>query len=219
MEEFNMSNFKMLPPLLWGLFPELSGGRWGEININEIAIDLVGLLGLDKLENNPFLDPYYCDRWKEFILKVKGLDYAYGGYMEDRSVVWHGHYMQPGHFLHLGVDYYVPVNTPVHLPTRAKLVYSLKDGDEAGGWGGMMIFQWLHGYFLMAHLKDIMEDVGKTYEQKDVVALIAEPARNGGWSPHLHLQCSPKDMTTVDGYWKHYDGIEQDFPNPDLLPW
>lgn len=204
--------------LIKGLFPNLKG-KWGEINLNEIAKDLSGLLSpmLDQ-DENPFLDPDVCENWKNFIHKVKGIDYSFGGYMEDRSVVWSGHYHEPGHVTHLGVDFYVPEGSLVFLPVEAELISSEVDEDQNGGWGGKLVFRWKHGYFILAHLKGIITAT-QDYGVGRVVGVIAEPEKNGNWSPHLHLQCMTTYNPSVDGYAKYYDGIEKDFPNPLTLRW
>lgn len=207
------------PPILGKLlFPQLHG-VWGEVNLNDIAIDLTRLLGVKESDANPFLDPHYCDLWKEFLHKMMRVDYSWGGYMEDRSTLWRGHYHFPGRFTHLGIDFYVPLGTAVHLPTRATLVESVIDNDRHGGWGGKVVFKVGDWYFLLAHLKDLADGVGKEYSASAVVGSVAEPERNGGWSPHLHVQCMRKHELTVDGYAANYDGIERDFPDPTSMNW
>lgn len=216
------------------LFPQLRKARWGQVNINELAVDVNELLGplfeAAKLDNNPFLDPDTCEKWKNFIHKVKGVEYSWGGYMEDRGVVWKGHYHDEGATMHVGVDYYVPTNTQVMLPVdNCKLVDVLNDPDQWGGWGGKLVFEWGKGYIILAHLKDMVGEVGKVFRQGDQVGVIAESTKNGGWSPHLHVQCVTKlkDDTAnalqfalaVDGYLRFYDGIEKDFPDPTLTLW
>ena len=206
------------------LFPQLRKARWGQININELAVDVNELLGplfeAADLDNNPFLDPETCEKWKNFIHKVKGVEYSWGGYMEDRGVVWKGHYHDEGATMHVGVDYYVPTGTPVMLPVdNCKLVECLNDPDQWGGWGGKLVFEWSRGYFILAHLKNMVNEIGKVYRVGEQVAVIAEADCNGGWSPHLHVQCMLKHDPDVDGYLRNYEGIENDFPDPTLTLW
>lgn len=189
-------------------------GKWGYINLNEIATDLSVLLGLQLEHENPFLDPGTCEDWKNFIHKVKGIQYSYGGWMEDRSVVWTGHYHEKDHVLHLGTDFYVPEGTPVYLPSQGTLVHSFVDTDQNGGWGGKLIFRIGDRYAVFGHLTDIVSEIGLTYGAGMMVGKIAGADKNGGWNPHLHLQVMTKFDPNVDGYAKKYDGIELDFPNP-----
>ena len=203
------------------LFPELASGRWGVINLNEIAEDLVPLvMPLMDQPKNPFLDPEYCEGWKNFVHKIKGLDYSEGGYLEDRSTVWDGHYHEDGSVWHLGVDFYVPADIPVHLPCAAKLVHVFVDPDQRGGWGGKLIFQREDGlYFILGHLHMVTRKIGEDFPKGAVVGMIGPSFCNGGWSPHLHVQCMTKLEPDVDGYGALYDGIEKDFPDPLTVNW
>lgn len=204
-------------PILRAMFPTLKGS-WGTLNLEEIARDLMALLGLNDKSPNPFLNPHYCEAWKNFLLKIKGVDYAWGGYMEDRSAVWRGSYLEAGCAHHVGVDYYVALGTPLYVPRRAKLIHSVMDQDQEGGWGGKLTFEWEGGYFMLAHLDNIVTDVGRVYENEQV-ATIGSPEVNGGWSPHLHLQCMREPWFEVDGYMKLYDEIEKDYPDPMTIDW
>lgn len=198
--------------LIERLFPQLQMAQWGEVNINDVACDALKLIGpLLEPGQNPFLKAEICEQWKNFVHKLMKVDYSWGGYMEDRSVVWAGHYHEPGATVHCGVDYYVPTGTKIHMPVKAKLVKSEYDLDRNGGWGGKLIFQWEKGYIILAHLKEIVSDE-KEYQAGEVVGIVAEPEINGGWSPHLHVQCCNK--TDVDGYCRRYNEMEKDFPDP-----
>jgi hypothetical protein len=207
--------------LVQQLFPRLTG-KWGTINLNDLAIHLQPLLApLMSQPTNPFLDPKYCEKWKEFIHYVKGIDYSWGGYMEDRAVAWAGHYHEKGATMHAGVDFYVPAGSRVHCPVTAKLVHSAIDEDKNGGWGGFMVFQYEDEHFILAHLRDLRTEVGSTFGPRDEVGIVAEDDCNGGWSPHLHLQrVKSRDLDfvlSVDGYLRPYEGIMKDFPDPQEL--
>jgi hypothetical protein len=210
--------FHSKPDIAYFLFPELFG-KWGEINLNEIASDFADLLGpYGPPELNPFLDPHHCTKFKDFVAKVKGVDYLWGGYGEDRSFMWHGSYILEGQGFHRGVDFFVPQGSKVCLPTAAKLVHASYDPDQDIGWGGKLIFQWLHGYFIMGHLKNTVQEIGKTYRLQEFVGEVAEPELNGGTSPHLHLQCMVNYDENADGYGAALN-LEMEFPNPLTQPW
>jgi peptidoglycan LD-endopeptidase LytH len=195
------------------------GGRWAKININEVAVNLNALLGLPAEGENPFLDPGMCQNWQDFVLKITDAKYLYGGYMEDRSVVWRGHYHQPGHTIHLGVDFYVPAGTKVHMPCAGNLCHSFQDPDQNGGWGGKLIFRIGKIYLVLGHLTDIVSDIGVTCFEGTVVGSVADHTINGGWSPHLHVQLMTKYDPDVDGYAAMYEDIKRDFPNPNSIVW
>lgn len=202
------------PVLIFRLFPELINARWGYLNANEMAKDICTALDVDSTKSNLFLDPYLAERWLNFIHKIKEIQYSWGGWLEDRSVLWSGHYQKPGECVHLGIDVNVPVGTPVYMPINGKLVHSFNDPDQNGGWGGKLIFQYKGGYLVLGHLDEIPNDLDADYEQGKKVGVIAKTERNGGWFPHLHVQTMRKFDPDVDGYSAYYTGIEKAFPNP-----
>lgn len=217
-------------------FPKMEG-EWGFVDFNKVATEFQELISpikaldaADWREQNLLLDPYVAGAVAKFVRKIKGIDYCFGGYMEDRSALWEGHYMKPGEVTHLGVDLGVPAITSdghdvyVHLPVEAKLVHSFLDPDQDGGWGGKLIFEYKNcdvigddeepRYLVLGHLKRIVTDIGTVYPTDAIVGRIAETSCNGGWSPHLHVQCMTKLVPDIDGYGPHYEGIENDFPDP-----
>jgi hypothetical protein len=215
-----MYNNTTPPYMVNTLFPDLMGKvKWGHFNLNQIAAGFAQLISLGGPEGNLFKSHSFHSKVIDLICKIKEVDCLWGGYLEDRSVLWNDTYMKPGDAFHLGVDFFVPVNTRVCLPTSAILVESSVSEDMDIGWGGKLVFRWLHGYFVLGHLKDLAVGIGNTYRAGEQVALIAEPEKNGGTPPHLHLQCMKFYDKDVDGYGPMYKGIEADFPDPLNLPW
>lgn len=196
------------------MFPQLQG-EWGGINVNDLAVKVRQLIDplLDQ-PCNPFLDPDQADGWIMLAQDLMGVDYTYGGWLEDRAVLWEGHYMKPGETVHLGVDFNVEAGLEVHMPVEGILKYSFHDPDQNGGWGGKLVFEIEDGYLIFGHLKNIVADVGRKYLPGEVVGVIAEKECNGGWGPHLHVQRMRKYQPDVDGYGRFYEGIEEDFPDP-----
>lgn len=199
------------------LFPELEDS-WKYLNLGELAKEVVS-------DNNPLLNPENCAIWVEEVHVKNNTKYSYGGYLEDRSILWKGHYHKPGHAIHLGIDYNVPAGTLVHMPCDGLLIYSNLDEDQNGGWGGKLIFDTEDKncpFLILGHLSDI-PTIGKIFKKGDVVGKIANYPYNGNWFPHLHVQTAScfkingVDVTSVDGYSNLYEGIEKDFPNPELL--
>lgn len=192
------------------LFPNLKG-KWGNVDLDVLARNIQKLIDTD---TNPFIVPEKMGAWIKFIHNLMNIDYSYGGYLENRSNLWKGHYHEAGKTIHLGVDINVPANTPVSLPCRGILVESSHDPDQNGGWGGKVTFE-CKGFFLtLAHMEKIVKDIGTEYKAGAVVGLVAEPNKNGGWYEHLHVQCSKQFDKERDGYSDLYYGIEVDFPNP-----
>lgn len=199
------------------LFPTLVG-KWGHVNFNEEAL---------AIEADPaILDEKSSGHWVEQIHKGRGIDYSYGGYMEDRAFLMRGQYQKPGETWHLGIDYTVPQDTPVHIPVDAKLRSFGMDPDQFGGWGGKAIFETRLGYLIFGHLEKA--EVKSEYKAGDFISTIAGFDRNGGWFPHLHVQAVVNQIQSgpisrslnphlVDGYSALYTGIEIDFPRPDAM--
>lgn len=205
------------------LFPSLADLRWGYVNFGEMApFPIEG-------QPNPLLDPDHCADWVQRIHTGLDIDCSYGGYMEDRSRLWHGHYMKPGSTWHLGIDYNVPAGTPVCLPMDAIQVSGLTDFDQNGGWGGKIFVKTDKATIIFGHLErlivggnpsPILRILDREAKPGDVVGYVADSTKNGGWFPHLHVQFCAQDALhqalTVDGYSHLYAGIDRDFPRPTL---
>ncbi len=213
------------------MFPSLKG-KWGGIDLNEC----VKSFGVDASEPNPLLDPVVQGEYLSQMHQKMRVDYSYGGYLEDRSTLWRGHYMSPDTMVHLGIDYNVPVGTEVCLPHGGDIVYIGMEDIDNGGWGGRMDFKsrTLPVYFIIGHLDPdsiLQFHPSKKqrrwfggYPQHHVLALVGDSGFNGGWFPHIHLQCVAKeeyeshiDPMEIDGYGKMTDTLRTKFPDPNLL--
>ena len=186
---------------------------WVPINLNELA----KIIAPNIIEKNPFLNAQWVDDLLGAIqLPCKTHTCTYGGFLEDRSHLWRGHYFKNG-AIHLGVDINAPQNVNVVLPCDGKLVESFQDPDQDGGWGGKLTFD-CNGFFLtFGHLDGILtaDNIGKTFNAGDDIGLVATRKRNGGWYQHLHVQASKIFDPNRDGYAETlYDGIEKDFFDP-----
>lgn len=203
-------------------------GKWKHINFNEKAAEIA--INSEPSEDNPFLDPKICETLVKGLHVAEGIDYSYGGWMEDRSILWKGHYHKEGHTVHLGVDYNVPAGTKVHAPFDCTVIHSWVDPDQNGGWGGRLILDVGDKHFEMAfilgHLTHDLPKVGDKFKAGDVIGIVANYPDNGNWFPHLHVQCVdpmllvllPTDKWhTIDGYDKYDDELAKDYPDPELL--
>lgn len=195
------------------LFPTLTG-KWlsAPVNFNALAKEL-----LPKEGDNPALSPEWCIEWmKGFYANLK-VDYCFGGYMEDRADLWRGHYHMEGRTIHVGVDYNVPAWTPVYLPSKGTLVLLEKCPDQAGGWGGRAIYEMGGLYVMFAHLMHLQGMIDVEYDEKHIVGFVGTPDVNGGWYPHLHVQCMRTYNVAVDGYLAKFDDMEREYPNPEEI--
>jgi hypothetical protein len=207
------------------MFPSLKG-TWGNLE----DLNLYSAILLEEITGGNLIDPAKQIGLINLIHTIKNVDYTYGGYLEDRKDLFREHYHKPGHTIHLGVDFNVPEDTPVHIPVDCKLVDYDNDPDQFGGWGGWMIFQAENGlYYILGHLKHRCYSLAckdrPSFKAGQYIGEVAGPEQNGNWFPHLHLQCMKKWVTRThtlrspmfDGYSHRYDEIETDFPHPTKL--
>ncbi len=195
--------------------------RWGEVNLNTLAAQTVGFVS-----PNPLIDPSFCEQWVETQTKKLDLDHTWGGYGEDRSCLWNGHYLPPGHLVHLGVDLNVPINTPVHMPVAGVVAFVEANTDLGGGWGGWVVVKLNNAVgpiaaLLFGHLAHAsLPALGAVLAQGDVVGRVGRKSENGGWFPHLHLQALSLEAFEyyMDGRMEELDGyapkLSDWFPDP-----
>ena len=195
------------------LFPSLNG-VWGYVDLNYFSFCINKIY--DQITVGKICkDPYEFDKWVKFYHKLLDVDFSYGGYLEDRRVLWSGHYQEALKAVHYGVDFTVPEGTPVHIPIDGKLIDNFNNGDQDGGWGGRLTFETQKGFLLFGHLD--VTNIKDSYSAGDVIGTIAPPEKNGGWWPHLHVQLMREFDKSVDGYGSRYDGMENDFIDPCFL--
>lgn len=209
------------------IFPTLSGSSWAEVDLGNLSShDFPDLKNANKL-----LDSQYCDNWVKQIAQSMGVDFSWGGHFEDRKHLWRGYYDNSEKVTHLGVDYNVPSGTPVAAPCDCKVVHSWADISVHNGWGGRLILQldtpWKNApYLILGHLahKNLPKE-GTQFKAGDIITITGEPFENGGWFPHLHVQCVNedfyqlhlKDLTLLDGYYL-VEGNPHDLaPSPKYL--
>lgn len=198
------------------IFPQLKG-EWKELNLNEEAELLFEARQNSNIPNkdeNPLLNPHLCSIWVEALHEKRGCDYSYGGYLEDRKSLWKGHYHKEGHTTHIGVDFNVPAYTEVYMPFDGELVAAENDPHQNGGWGTRVIFKVNDLYVIFAHLRPSDFSLGEYYRKGCTIGSLGTPMNNGGWFPHLHVQCMKNYDMGVDGYFQAVDNLKELFPNP-----
>lgn len=207
------------------------------------------LLAMDFTAANESLTTDIIDDTKKFsayvnsLLKNANAKYGIGGYAEHRTV-----YSRSALFgdavslkfgeggsssleprrLHLGVDIWGAVGTPVYA-FMGGMVHSVAFNNNFGDYGATMILSHqldTHSFYtLYGHisLKDIHKvESGKYVNRGEVIAHFGNEKENGHWPPHLHFQIIT-DLELKEG---DYPGVcklsEKDFylsncPDPDLI--
>lgn len=195
------------------MFPQLRTKAWAYINLADDAPFPV------KGHKNPLLDPEFCTKYVQQHQADMGIDHSFGGWMENRSRLWHGSYLGTEGAWHLGVDINVPAGTTVCMPFDAMLHSAETDPDQELGWGGKMIFQFSEDhYMIFGHLK-IEYPCKDHYKYGDPIGVVGIYPDNGNVFPHVHVQAVWRrpgiHVQSVDGYSHLYEGIEDDFPHPE----
>ena len=157
-----------------------------------------------------------------------------GGYLEPRNLYTSTEYDTLGNngkqsrTIHIGIDFWLPENTPVHALLDGEVVIAENDaGDKE--YGGLIVLkhqqkEWCF-YTLYGHntpesvLKHSLGDVIKKGQQ---IADLANYPDNGNWAPHLHFQVilSLLDYKTDFPGVAYFNQIEvwkSLCPNPNLL--
>lgn len=132
---------------------------------------------------------------------------------------------------HLGVDLFLPENTPVYAPLEGK-IFSVYNNANELDYGYTVIirheaqhytFFTLYGHLHHSCISKLQE--GNRVEQGSLLGHIGDPESNGGWPPHLHFQV----ISNILDYQHDFPGVAavEDLtvwkalsPNPSLLqPW
>ncbi|MFC7356490.1 aminotransferase class III-fold pyridoxal phosphate-dependent enzyme [Jejudonia soesokkakensis] len=130
--------------------------------------------------------------------------------------------------VHLGTDFWVGSQTPVHAPFDGVIKIAHHNNYDKD-YGPMLIlehtfeeniFYTLYGHLTLSTLE--MMHVGKQVKQGDLIAYIGAPHENGNWAPHLHFQV----IFDLLGNNENFNGValpsEKEVwksicPNPDVV--
>lgn len=130
--------------------------------------------------------------------------------------------------IHLGTDFWVPAQTPVHTVFDGKVVI-LEDNNIPKDYGPTLVLE--HNfdgqlfYTLYGHLSReslALHKKGKQLQAGELIGFIGEPEENGNWAPHLHFQI----LLDLMGNTENFPGVafpseiekwKSICPNPSLL--
>ncbi|MCJ7465304.1 MAG: aminotransferase class III-fold pyridoxal phosphate-dependent enzyme, partial [Maribacter sp.] len=175
-----------------------------------------------------------------FQFKIERLQRLYpdhilaGGYLEPRPLYTSSEYDKIGNSgresrtIHLGIDFWLPAETPVHALFEGEVLIAVNDaGDkEYGGLvvlkhqGPDFIFYTLYGHLSVASVLD--KKVGDVIKNGECIGHLGNYPENGNWAPHLHFQV----MLSLLGYTKDFPGVayfrqialwKDICPDPNLL--
>lgn len=157
-----------------------------------------------------------------------------GGYLEPRPIYTSTEYDTIGNSgresrsIHLGIDFWLPAQTPVHALFDGEIVTVINDaGDKE--YGGLIIlkhqendieFFTLHGHLSVASLEG--KSIGDQIQKGTLVGYLGNYLENGNWAPHLHFQI----MLSMLDYQIDFPGVaypsqidiwKSICPDPNLL--
>jgi 4-aminobutyrate aminotransferase-like enzyme/Ser/Thr protein kinase RdoA (MazF antagonist) len=145
-------------------------------------------------------------------MKAAGAKITFGGYGEARllysSPLFADPQAAPGErrTVHLGVDLFGAVATPVHAPLAGTVVHATYNGKHLD-YGGLIVlkhdlparpktqgprpktavgFYTIYGHLSRSSLKDLK--AGDRVKAGQRLGAFGKPSENGGWTPHLHFQ-------------------------------
>ena len=157
-----------------------------------------------------------------------------GGYLEPRSVYTSNNYDKVGNkgresrTIHLGVDFWLPEQTPVHALIDGEIVTAYNDIEDKA-YGGVIIlkhqvedivFFTLYGHLSVASILD--KRLGDTVKKGDCIGELGNSNENGNWVPHLHFQV----LLSMLNFKNDFPGVayhnqinvwKSICPNPNLL--
>lgn len=209
------------------LFPELKNKRSAEINLDREAQKWLATQPVGA--TNPLLNPAVCQDFIDSLHERLGVDFSYGGWLEDRSVLWRGSYLdEDQRYIHLGVDFNVPAATAVAVDHQYNILRIDSDYPEEYGWGTRVIMQEPGTKFVVvfAHLSPHLHvRVNEQLQPGAILGSVGVPPYNGGWFPHLHVQAIEENHYTellknnlrdLDGYGQIQDieFLTKILPNP-----
>lgn len=138
-----------------------------------------------------------------------------GGYLEARPIYTASAYDKIGNngresrTIHLGVDFWLPAQTPVHAFFDGEIVVAENCAGHKD-YGGLIILKHvLHGmefFSLYGHLtvkSATAKKLGQRIKKGDCIAFLGDRHENGNWVPHLHFQV----MLSLLDYKTDFPGV------------
>ncbi|WP_299012175.1 peptidoglycan DD-metalloendopeptidase family protein [uncultured Polaribacter sp.] len=208
------------------LFPTIKKEEMHHIDLSTTT-NFIG--GIEEFNNIPFFQTKIEALQKQVPNKI-----ITGGYLEKRALYTSDLYVREingktdRRNTHLGVDFWLPENTPVHAILDGEVV-GIDNNNEHKGYGGVIIlkhtlanfnFYTLYGHNTIASV--FQHKIGDFIKKDQQIAILANAKENGDWATHLHFQV----MLDLLDFKNDFPGVafesEVDIwkticPNPNLL--
>lgn len=141
---------------------------------------------------------------------------TFGGFLENRVNLIGFLEDEKNYMTHLGIDLNnIKPGIEITMPCDGEVVHIMKDEKKINGWGGRVIIkmekEWQGAkYILLGHMSHKgLPNVGDKLLYGDKIGYLGDIYENGGWFPHLHIQCIKSkfydmfidNLENLDGYW------------------
>ena len=220
--------------------------KWATNN----TVNLSSLFPTIKKEKVYHLDLSVSSRWIGHQSEFNDLDYFQykinklqdqepekiiaGGYLEPRPVYTSPAYDRNGNngpesrTIHLGIDFWLPAQTPVHALFDGIVVTAVNDkGDKE--YGGLITikhlvdnleFFTLYGHLSIVSIENM--EIGQEIKKGDCIGYLGNYPENGNWSTHLHFQIMLATLDYVNdfpgvAFLQELDVWKSICPDPNLI--
>ncbi|MEK7628593.1 MAG: peptidoglycan DD-metalloendopeptidase family protein [Patescibacteria group bacterium] len=192
---------------------KLMSQRIGYANLNIAADSWLYEHEVDPGNPFPFTDPDATHEMVRAHHHDLGIDWSYGGWMENRDVIRRGTYLEKNElWLHTGIDLNVEAGTQVLSVADSDVVYVGDDTPLVGGWGkhviAVFLLNWKKHALLYAHLGETPYLCNWYAPAGTLIGSVGTKKQNGFWRPHLHLQlfADIDDVTDWEKFSRDMDG-------------
>jgi len=186
------------------LFPTVNKNEIHQIDLSTSSAFIGGI--------EEFNDLAFFQKKLEALQKKVPTKIIAGGYLEKRALYTSAIYKSASdngferRNIHLGVDFWLPENTPVHALLEGEVVCVTNDAYPKG-YGGLLILKHqvadFHFYTLYGHntVQSVQKHaIGSRVKKGAQIAVLANASENGDWVPHLHFEIMLSRLDYTDDF-------------------
>ena len=186
------------------LFPTVNKNEIHQIDLSTSSAFIGGI--------EEFNDLAFFQKKLEALQKKVPTKIIAGGYLEKRALYTSAIYKSASdngferRTIHLGVDFWLPENTPVHALLEGEVVCITNDAYPKG-YGGLLILKHqvadFHFYTLYGHntVQSVQKHaIGSRVKKGAQIAVLANASENGDWVPHLHFEIMLSRLDYTDDF-------------------